>query len=576
MQYKLVNENFKENYGENLLHFRGVENVLDFLNPPISYLQSPLNLNEIKKGANLLLSIIHSKKPILIIPDCDVDGYTSAAIMYQYIECNFPEINLSYLTHSGKQHGLEDHIQTILDSEEEYGLIILPDSSSNDYIYHEQLKSKAPCLVLDHHELDTEVSDNAIIINNQISENYSNKELTGAGVVYQFCRYIDTLIPQYIKYDSSNFIDLAALGICGDMGSMIQTENRYICYTGFGRVKNSFFKAILDKQSYSTGGKINPMTVAFYVVPMINAMIRIGTIEEKTRLFEAFIHGNEMIPSTKRGAKGTLEKRAIESVRECVNARSHQNKILDKNVEKFEDRIYKYGLLDNQILFVKLEEDDDLPSELNGLLAMKLCAKYKKPTIVARLNEEGYDRGSIRNVNNCALTDLKAFLNGSGYFEYVQGHANAAGCSILDKDLNNFLQYANQELKDYDFGEGVYDVNFVRAAADKDIEDLIFDLDKYEDTWGQNNPQALIYIHDLNITKDDCQIMGRNKDTLKITKFGIAYMKFFAKDLIQELSQMNEIKINLIGKPNLNYFNGFYTPQIFIESYELEDGTFGF
>ena len=572
MQYKLVNENFKSDYGKNLLRARGITNINDFLKPTSICLQDSEFLSNIGTGANIFLNTLKEQKPILIIVDSDVDGYTSAAIIYQYIEFNFPNANIQYKLHTGKQHGLEDHFEDIM--QEDWGLIICPDSSSNDKEYHEKLN--CPVLVLDHHELDNEVADNAIIVNNQISPIYKNKELTGAGVTYQFCKYLDDVNSQYVKVSADEFIDLAALGICGDMGSMVQIENRYICYTGFRNIKNPFFKAILEKQSYSTGGKVNPMTVAFYVVPMINAMIRTGTMEEKTRLFEAFIHGNEMIPSGKRGAKGTLEKRAIESVRECTNARTHQNKILDKNVEKFEDRIYKYGLLDNRILFVRLEEDDDLPSELNGLLAMKLAAKYKKPTIVARLNPEGYDRGSIRNVSNCALTDLKAFLNESGYFEYVQGHANAAGCSILDKDLRAFHEYANEALSTIDFGEGVYDVNFVRAAADPDIEDLVFDLANYEDTWGQGNPQALIFVRDLNITKDDYQIMGKNKDTLKITKFGVSYMKFFAKDLIQQLNEMDKIKINLVGKPNLNEWGGTFTPQIFIEAFELEDDTFGF
>lgn len=92
----------------------------------------------------------------------------------------------------------------------------------------------------------------------------------------------------------------------------------------------------------------------------------------------------------------------------------------------------------------------------------------------------------------------------------------------------------------------------------------------------QQNPEALIYIHDLNITRDDYQVLGKNLDTLKINKFGISYMKFFAKDLIKELEQMDEIKINLVGKTNLNEFAGRTTPQIFIEAYELEDNKFGF
>ena len=135
---------------------------------------------------------------------------------------------------------------------------------------------------------------------------------------------------------------------------------------------------------------------------------------------------------------------------------------------------------------------------------------------------------------------------------------------------------ANKELADVNFGEGVYDVNFSRAAADKDIEDIIFDLAKYENTWGQNNPEALLYIHDLNITRNDYQIMGKNQDTLKITKFGISYMKFHAKELIEELEKMDEIKINLIGKPNVNEWMNRQTPQMFIEAYELEDNKYGF
>ena len=569
MQYKLKNFNFKDNYGRSLLHSRGVQNIDLFLHPTEECLQNAECLDNMAAGASLLLWVLKEEKSILIIVDSDVDGFTSAAIIYTYITKNFPNAKVNYRLHSGKQHGLEDHIEDLV--EEDWGLVICPDSSSNDIEYHDRLKY--PVLVLDHHELDCEVSDNAIIINNQTSPNYWNKDLTGAGIAFQFCKYLDDFTNEL---GADTLIDLAALGICGDMGSMLSLENRYICYTGFRDVRNPFFKAVLDKQSYSTGGKVNPMTVAFYVVPMINAMIRTGTMEEKTRLFEAFIHGNELIPSGKRGAKGALERAAVESVRECTNARSHQNKILDKNVEKFEARIAKYGLLDNRILFVRLEDYDELPSELNGLLAMKLAAKYKKPTIVARLNPEGYDKGSIRNVNNCVLTDLKQFLTDSGYFEYVQGHANAAGCSIADKDLRAFHEYANKALKDIDFGEGVYDVNFVRAAADKDIEKLIFDLAQYEDTWGQNNPEALIYIHDLNITKEECQILGKNSDTLKINKFGISYMKFFAKDLIQQLKEMDKIKINLVGKPNVNEWAGTCTPQIFIEAYELEDDTYGF
>ena len=66
-------------------------------------------------------------------------------------------------------------------------------------------------------------------------------------------------------------------------------------------------------------------------------------------------------------------------------------------------------------------------------------------------------------------------------------------------------------------------------------------------------------------------------DTLKIEKFGVCYMKFFAKDLIQELKTLgNEIKLNIVGHANINTWGGRTTPQIFIDAYEVLDGAYGF
>ena len=89
MQYRLVNENFKNNYGKNLLKTRGISNIDLFLHPTKECLQDSEFLDNIGAGADILLGVIKEQKPILIIVDSDVDGYTSAAIIYQYIENNF-------------------------------------------------------------------------------------------------------------------------------------------------------------------------------------------------------------------------------------------------------------------------------------------------------------------------------------------------------------------------------------------------------------------------------------------------------------------------------------------------------
>ncbi|MBQ5917455.1 MAG: hypothetical protein IIW92_02680, partial [Lachnospiraceae bacterium] len=354
MKVNLINENFTSDYLANLLHARGVVNVEDFLQPTDKYLSDPSLLDNINQGALWLEETLNKEdSKILIVVDCDVDGFTSGAIIYQYLEhFQKPKQIISVIFHEHKQHGLQDHYETLLNDDTIYDLIILPDSSSNDYDYHEGIGARGTkFLVLDHHEIDDnqKISQYACIINNQISLRYLNKDLTGAGVTWQFCRYYDSI---HMTKFADSLIDLAALGICGDMGSVLSMENRYIMTEGFTNINNYFFESAVEKQSYSMGGVVNATTVAFYIVPMMNAMIRVGSMEEKERLFLALVDGHAQIPCNKRGAKGTTEEVAIESLRECTNAKAKQGRITDQMVEKLEQKIFKYDLLENKILFV--------------------------------------------------------------------------------------------------------------------------------------------------------------------------------------------------------------------------------
>ena len=587
MKTRLVNENFKSDYVDQLLKSRGIKNPTDYYEPGAEYLQSPNDLENIEEAAALLDEIIYHGKRILLVVDSDNDGFTSATIMYNYLKDLAPELEIDYVLHEGKQHGLEDHIEGLLEEGKKYGLIICPDSSSNDYKYHERLKEiGARVLVLDHHITDEKLSDNAVIVNNQLSPNYRNKELTGAGVVYQFCRYLDWYFKCY-NTNADKYMDLAAWGIIGDMGSMLEMENRYIVREGLKHINNKCLLAFMEKQAYSITGvqgasqqqlidAMNPISVAFYIVPLVNAMIRVGTMAEKRRLFEAFLDGDKLIPSGKRGAKGTLDKAGAEAARECSNARNRQNKTLDEAVGAIEIKIHKYDLLENRVLFVRLDDDDRFPSELNGLVAMKLAAKFKRPTIVARLNKEGINRGSMRGMNQSALTSFKDFLEESEMFEYVSGHDNAAGVSIPDSYLRDFHKWANEALTDIDFGENCHDVNFERIAADEDIRDIILDIGNHAGIWGQQNDEPLIHVSDINVTMSDVKIMGKNMDTVKIEKFGIAYMKFHAKDLIEDLHKYSKVKLEIVGRANVNHWGDNVIPQIFIDDYEVTDDALGF
>ena len=574
MKYQLVNENFKESYVNSLLKARGVNNIYNFLNPTEDCLNSYEDLDNIKEAAILLVSKLKEGNKILIIVDSDVDGFTSAAITYLYLQKVAPMVEIEYWLHEGKQHGLEDHIEKLLD-QNDYDLLITPDASSNDYKYHEMLKNiDLPVLVLDHHLVDEQISNNAVIINNQTSPSYKNKDLTGAGVVFQFCRYLDWVFG--VDY-AKNFIDLAALGIVADMASMLSLENRYIIKTGFNRIRNFFFNVLVEKQSFSMGGKVTPITVAFYVVPLINAMIRVGSIEEKTRLFEAFIDGEKTVLSNKRGAKGEPEFLAVESARECTNAKTKQNNLKEKITEILESKIYKKGLLDNEILFIKLDEEDDIfPQELTGLIAMQLSARFKKPTIVARVTDDGHVKGSMRGVNGSELESFKDFLEDSTFFEYVSGHDNAAGISIYEESLFNFHKYANEKLKDIDFGQNYHEINFSRYAVDEDLYSLVLEIGLADELWGQNNSTPKILVKGINLNQNEYQIIGKNKDTVKFTKNGVDYIHFRAKDMIEKLEEFENLTLEIIGEAKINEWGGRTKPQVIIKDYSINDGNLSF
>lgn len=207
---------------------------------------------------------------------------------------------------------------------------------------------------------------------------------------------------------------------------------------------------------------------------------------------------------------------------------------------------------------------------------MKLSAHHKHPTLLGRLNSEGDIKGSIRGLNNSDMGSFRDMLLGSGLFEYVSGHDGAAGFSIPKKNIDKLMEYSNSILADVNFNEDYYDVNFVRFAADKDIPDIILELGSRPDIWGQNNKEPYIYVSDINLKKSDIQVIGARKDTLKFEKFGVTYIKFFAKELIAELEEYDEIKMEIVGKANVNEWGGRVTPQIMIENYEIKDNEYGF
>ena len=422
---------------EQVLANRGIapENVNHYLNTTDEDILDPKILMNIQEGVRILIKHISQGNKILIQIDSDCDGYTSAAALINYLNCLFPgfvQNNIYYRIHTGKQHGLI--LETIPN---DVKLVIAPDSSSNDYEVHAELAARGvDVLVIDHHEAD-KVSEDACVINNQLCD-YPTKSLSGVGMVYKFCSYIDELLN--VDY-ADQFLDLVALGMIADMMDLRDYETRHLITRGLENIRNPYFKGMIDKQSYQLKDGISPIGVAFYIAPYVNATIRMGDQDEKLILFESMLdyRGYELIESTKRGCKGQMETRVEQACRNSSNIKNRQTKARDAALETIEKIIKEKNLLDNKILVIKLDTFE-ADKNLTGLIANQLMAKYQRPVLLLNkvknvetdIDENGKTRivkewvsweGSGRGYDKSKFDNLREFLKESELVMYAEGQS---------------------------------------------------------------------------------------------------------------------------------------------------------
>ena len=570
MKYKLIAKPNK-NYSpmQQILVNRGIDvkDIEHYLKTSDADILNPDLLDNMIEGVKRLISAIKNQEKIFLIVDCDADGFTASAALVNYIYKVFPSAMdlLSIQLHEGKEHGIEEKwLEEIVANE--YKLVICPDASSNDYEQHKFLKDNGiDVLVLDHHDAE-EVSENAIIINNQLSD-YPNKTLSGVGIVYKFCSKIDELMK--IK-EADTILDLVSLGMIADMMDMRNFETKHLIQKGLTRIENPFFKALVERQAYSIGETVTPIGVAFYIAPLINATIRVGTQNEKEVMFKAMLNhcAYDMIPSTKRGEKGKTEAIVVQAVRNATNVRNRQKKARDNGFEYVEQIIAANNLDKNKIIVVQVSED--LDKNLTGLIANQLMAKYQKPVLLVRETDEGLLQGSARGYDKSELKDLKSFLLESGFMEYAEGHAAAMGVGIYKDKVNALVDYSNTVLANYDFS-ACYDVDYEYTSNDFKAQDII-DIGSMKSLWGKGVDEAMVVIKGIKITSNNITLMSANKNpTIKITlQNGTSLIKFGASQAeFESLKSSGYTEIDVIGTCAINEWQGMITPQILIKDYEV-------
>ena len=544
---------------------RGAEDIDFHMSPTDKYSLDVSELNSepiLGRAASLLYkNLLDSTKKVAIVVDMDMDGFTSSALFVkfmQYINCP-----IGVLMDEGKTHGLTDNIME--DIIGNYDLVIIPDAGSNDVEQHQRLlDNNVDFIVLDHHEVLPEsvkhlnTAENGVVVNNQLLD--MNKNYTGVGMVYIFLKYVNFL--ENLDLDIDKYLDLVALGQVADVSNVADKEIRYYVTKGLNNINNLFIKSVMERKGLQ---EMTGRDASFSIISMINAVTRIGSIEDKRELFNALV--SESLETTtvevrkKNKSTGKFDKIPTEltihdiTVKACESIKTKQDKIVKEFLDKVD------VLYDGNVLIGLLEEE--APSSITGLIAMKLSDKKQKPVMIGKEYNDSL-AGSLRAPDGL---DFKRILTISRLFNFVSGHASAAGWGINRFLLDELIEY----LEEYSFtNETSY---LVDKLYNKPDSSDIYTIEMHKHVFGGDVEYPLFGYEDISFNIKCINVRG------SVTTFfdnGVSFVLFNSPDNIKGdidsyLDSKSNVKMNIVGEPRINKFGNKEIPQIIIKDYEFLD-----
>ena len=418
-------------------------------------------------------------------------------------------------------------------------------------------------LVLDHHEVLPESIDNinknnkGIVINNQLLS--INKHFTGVGMVYLFLKHVNYF--ENIDFDLDKHLDLVALGQIGDVSNVADKEIRYYVTKGLNNITNPFIKATMERKGLK---EMTGRDASFSIISMVNAVTRVGSVEEKKSLFDAIVSDSTETTTVevrkKNKSTGKFDKIPTEMtvhdiiVKKCESIKTKQDKIVKEAMKKVE------YIHDNNVIIGLL--DEDVPSSITGLVAMKVSDKHRKPVMIGKKYEDVL-AGSLRAPDGL---DFKGILTMSNLFNFVSGHASAAGWSINDSNLEELYKY----LDEYDFSNNNIEY-MVDKLYSKPIEYDIYTVEMDKHVFGGAIVYPTFGYKSIKFNKKCITTRG------SVTTFfdnGVSFVLFNSPDNIQQeiennLDDRGNLTIDIVGEPRINKFGNKEIPQIVIKDYEF-------
>lgn len=460
---------------------------------------------------------------ILVVADVDADGVTSGAIIYNALwNCLSSKCTLEIVVGSGKQHGITQHLDYILDSR--FDMVIACDSGSDEHeTYDILLQHDIEVIILDHHGTSNPDS-NTITVNPEIWP-VPKSQLSGAGVCLKFAEILEESRDiGYVPYD------LATVGIIADMMDMRYEDNRAICAKGFADLRNQGIKAALQ------GYEFNATSIRFSIAPLVNAAQRMGKNNLALELFLV----------------DTTPERCKQIVDELKALKVQQKELIADLMQKA--NIENYGRY-----ILATTERNEKTEGLSGLVANQIAANEHLPVIFIQQEGEEY-RGSIRSYG---VPNLKTIINDTG-LAVAEGHEKAAGITVKASDLTSFAFSLGEALPDEQrqVTEVDAEIDFV---SDLTLADVAF-MDRINKVTGEGFEPITIMVS--NVVPDSIFAMG--KKHTKIVCGDVTLLLWNDTRPVDEWRHNKWRSFDIIGEPTISRYRGKEEINVIINDIEYE------
>jgi len=401
-----------------LLLNRGIdtfEKAKSFFRPNIEELHDPFLMKGMDEAVIRIQDAIDNGENILIYGDYDVDGTTSVALVYQYLN-NFTSHLHYYIPDRYKEGYGVSEIGINFAIDNNFTLIIALDCGIKAIDQVKRAKEhNIDFVICDHHTPGQDLPEGIILNPKQKGCLYPFKELCGCGVGFKLVQALnDSFALPFSEIDY--LLDLVMVAIGADMVS-VMGENRILAYHGLKKLNEApriGFMTLLE-----LANKKPPLTVTdvvFTIAPRINAA---GRIKSGNKAVELLL------------AKTILEAQTIGKE---INDYNTDRKLIEKSItEEALEKIRKNSVLRNASATVLF--DPSWHKGVVGIVASRLIEHYYRPTVVLTLSN-GLAVGSVRSIKDFNV--YNALEECSEYFEQFGGHQFAAGLTMKPENVEPF------------------------------------------------------------------------------------------------------------------------------------------